>query len=107
MKAAGAESLSKSAGMMAASFTSRKTLSHLAGHWENKLRIRDTILHEPLRFLADTATAERVEFKTNASNVIWLSRIEGFQTVNPDRPPLRSMPLGRKTRPTLVRSPFR
>jgi glucose/arabinose dehydrogenase len=43
---------------------------------------------------------ERVESKTNAGDVIFLTRSEGFQIVNSDRPPLRSMPRWRKTKPT-------
>jgi hypothetical protein len=60
----------------------------------------DTTLHEPWSFPVYTATAERVEFKTNADNVIFPARAEGFQIVNSERPALRHMPLWGKTKPT-------
>jgi len=64
----------------------RNVRSFLQARGKINRGIRETILHEPGRFLAYnngiSATAERVEFKTNEGNVIFLTRAEGFQIVN-------------------------
>jgi hypothetical protein len=64
----------------AETFTSGNTLSHPPGH--GKINEGFGIRSSTSACLAYTATAERVEFKTNAGDVIFLTRAEGFQIVN-------------------------
>lgn len=64
----------------------RNVRSFLQARGKINRGIRDTILHEPQRFLAYnngiSATAERVEFEMSGGNVIHLTRAESFQIVN-------------------------
>ncbi|HXI40868.1 MAG TPA: AIPR family protein [Bryobacteraceae bacterium] len=64
----------------------RNVRSFLQARGKINRGIRDTILHEPQRFLAYnngiSATAERVEFEMNAESVIFLTRAVSFQIVN-------------------------
>jgi len=64
----------------------RNVRSFLQARGKINRGIRDTILHEPQRFLAYnngiSATAERVEFEVNEGNVIFLTRAVSFQIVN-------------------------
>jgi hypothetical protein len=64
----------------------RNVRSFLQARGKINRGIRDTILHEPQRFLAYnngiSATAERVEFEVDAGNVIYLTRAMSFQIVN-------------------------
>lgn len=64
----------------------RNVRSFLQARGKINRGIRETILHEPHRFLAYnngiSATAERVEFERSSGNIISLTRAEGFQIVN-------------------------
>lgn len=64
----------------------RNVRSFLQARGKINRGIRDTILHEPQRFLAYnngiSATAERVEHELSAGNVVFLNRAVGFQIVN-------------------------
>ena len=64
----------------------RNVRSFLQARGKINRGIRDTILHEPQRFLAYnngiSATAERVEFELSGGNVILLTRAVSFQIVN-------------------------
>lgn len=64
----------------------RNVRSFLQARGKINRGIRDTILHEPQRFLAYnngiSATAERVEYEVSGGNVVLLNRAVGFQIVN-------------------------
>jgi hypothetical protein len=64
----------------------RNVRSFLQARGKINRGIRDTILHEPQRFLAYnngiSATAERVEHELSGDNVVFLNRAVGFQIVN-------------------------
>ena len=64
----------------------RNVRSFLQARGKINRGIRDTILHEPQRFLAYnngiSATAERVEYEVSDGNVVLLNRAVGFQIVN-------------------------
>jgi len=64
----------------------RNVRSFLQARGKINRGIRETILKEPRRFLAYnngiSATAERIDFRVNDGNVLFLTHAEGFQIVN-------------------------
>lgn len=73
-------------GKYGARLLERNVRSFLQARGKINRGIRDTILHEPQRFLAYnngiSATAERVECKLNSGDIVFLTRAVGFQIVN-------------------------